>query len=91
MPDAMRIGGVSGWGEAAALAAEAELPLSSHTFVEYSVHLLAATPTAQWLEHLDHAAPILLEPLVVEAGEALVPERPGAGVEWDEAALGRLG
>jgi mandelate racemase len=90
MPDAMKIGGVSGWREAAVLAAEAGLPLSSHTFVEYSVHLLAATPTAQWLEHLDHVAPILCEPLVVEAGEAVVPDRPGAGVEWDEAALRRV-
>ena len=32
MPDAMKIGGVSGWREAAALAAGAGLPLSSHTF-----------------------------------------------------------
>ena len=90
MPDAMKIGGVSGWREAAALAADAGLPLSSHTFVEYSVHLLAASPTAQWLEHLDHAAPILLGPLEVVDGHARVPQRPGAGVEWDEAALRRV-
>jgi mandelate racemase len=90
MPDAMKIGGVSGWRAAAAIAADAGLPLSSHTFIEYSVHLLAASPTAHWLEHLDHAAPILLEPLEVVAGEARVPDRPGAGVEWDEAALRRV-
>ena len=52
--------------------------------------VLPATPTAQWLEHLDHVAPILREPLVVDAGEAVVPDRPGAGVEWDEAALRRV-
>lgn len=90
MPDAMKIGGVSGWREAAAIAATAGLPLSSHTFCEYSVHLLAASPTAQWLEHLDHVAPILQEPLTVIDGEAHVPERPGAGVEWDKAALRRV-
>ena len=90
MPDAMKIGGVSGWRAAAALAADAELPLSSHTFVEFSVHLLAASPTTQWLEHLDHAGPILLGPLEVVAGQARVPQRPGAGVEWDEAALRRV-
>jgi mandelate racemase len=90
MPDAMKVGGVSGWREAAALAADAGLPLSSHTFPEYSVHLLAATPTAQWLEHLDHVGPILLEPVTVVGGEAHVPDRPGAGLEWDEAALRRV-
>src|SRR4051794_12207214 len=100
MPDAMKIGGVSGWRQAAALgrasgwrhagaiAAAAGLPLPSHTFVEYSV--LAASPTGHWLEHLDHAGPIVLEPLEVVAGEARVPERPGAGIEWDEAALRRV-
>ena len=90
MPDAMKIGGVTGWREAAAIAADAGLPVSSHTFVEYSVHLLAASPSAHWLEHLDHAAPILLQPLEVVAGEARVSQRPGAGIEWDEAALRRV-
>ena len=86
----MKIGGVSGWREAAAIAAAAGLPVSSHTFVEYSVHLLAASPTAHWLEHLDHAGAILREPLDVAGGEARVPQRPGAGIEWDEAALRRV-
>jgi mandelate racemase len=90
MPDAMKIGGVSGWREAAAIADETGLPLSSHTFPEFSVHLLAATPTAHWLEHLDHVGPILQDPPRVEDGEAVVSERPGAGVEWDEAALRRV-
>jgi mandelate racemase len=90
MPDAMKIGGVSGWREAAAMAADAGLLLSSHTFCEYSAHLLAATPTAHWLEHLDPVAPILQQPLAVIDGEARVPDRPGAGVEWDEAALRRI-
>jgi L-alanine-DL-glutamate epimerase-like enolase superfamily enzyme len=26
----------------------------------------------------------------VEGGEAVVPQRPGAGVEWDEAVLRRV-
>jgi mandelate racemase len=90
MLDAMKIGGVSGWREAAALAASADLSLSSHTFPELSVHLLAATPTAHWLEHLDHVGPILREPVRVVEGEALVSDRPGAGIEWDEAVIRRV-
>ena len=87
MPDAMKIGGVTGWLRAAALAESAGLPLSSHLFPELSAHLLAVTPTAHWLEYVDFANPILREPLKVEAGHALIPEAPGIGVSWDEESL----
>ncbi|BDG74491.1 enolase C-terminal domain-like protein [Roseomonas fluvialis] len=87
MPDAMKIGGVTGWMRAAAMAAAHRVPMSSHIFVEASAHLLNVTPTAHLLEHLDVAAPLLAEPLVVQDGMALVPDRPGMGIMWDEAAL----
>jgi mandelate racemase len=87
MPDAMKIGGVTGWLRAAAMAAAHRIPMSSHIFVEVSAHLLQATPTAHYLEHLDIAAPLLRQPLEVRDGMALVPEAPGLGLEWDEAAL----
>ena len=51
------------------------------------MHLLNATPTAHLLEHLDGAAPLLDTPLTVRDGMALVPERPGMGIVWNEAAL----
>ncbi len=89
MPDAMKIGGVTGWMRAAAMAAAHRVPMSSHIFVETSVHLLNATPTAHLLEHLDVAAPLLAEPLAVRDGMALVPDRPGMGILWDEAALAK--
>lgn len=89
MPDAMKIGGVTGWMQAAAMAAERRLPMSSHIFVEVSAQLLPATPTAHLLEHLDVAGPLLTEPLQVRDGCALVPDRPGIGLDWDEAALAR--
>ncbi|MBR0683926.1 mandelate racemase [Roseomonas eburnea] len=89
MPDAMKIGGVTGWLRAAALAAAHRVPMSSHIFVEASVHLMNATPTAHLLEHLDVAAPLLVEPVAVKGGMALVPDRPGMGIVWDEAALAK--
>jgi mandelate racemase len=88
--DAMRIGGVTGWLAAAALAHSAGLPVSSHTFGEFSAHLLAVTPTADWLEYLDHAGEILTEPLSIQDGYATAPDGPGAGVEWDEERLSGL-
>ncbi len=90
MPDLQRIGGVSGWLRAAALAHGFGVEMSSHLFPEYSAHLLAATPTRHWLEYVDWAAPVLREPLAVEDGHVVVPDRPGAGLEWDEAAVARF-
>lgn len=90
MPDAMKIGGVTGWLRAAALAQAHGLPMSSHIFQEVSAHLLAVTPTAHWLERMDLAGPVLAGGLRFEAGQALVPEVPGTGVAWDEAAVARF-
>ena len=45
MPDLMRIGGVSGWLQAAAIADTAGSPMSSHLYPEVSGHLLRVTPT----------------------------------------------
>jgi mandelate racemase len=89
MPDLERIGGVSGWQQAAGLAAAAGIEMSSHLFPEISSHLLAATPTAHWLEYVDWAAPILREPIRIVDGAAIVPDRPGSGLEWDEDAVSR--
>lgn len=89
MPDVGKVWGVSGWLEAAALCDAAAIPVSSHLYPEISVHLLAATPTADWLEYVDWAEPLLAEPLRLDAGVATPPGRPGAGIEWDEAAVKR--
>jgi mandelate racemase len=85
----MRIGGVSGWLQASKLAEKAGLPLSSHLYPEVSAHLLAASPTAHWLEYVDWAEPFLETGLSVAAGQASVPAVAGTGVAWDEAAIRR--
>ena len=87
MPDAERIGGVTGWMRAAALAQGAGVEMSSHLFPEVSCHLLAATPTAHWLEYVDWADAVLAEPLRVKDGHLMVPDAPGIGLKWDEKAV----
>ncbi|MEP7083350.1 MAG: enolase C-terminal domain-like protein [Betaproteobacteria bacterium] len=87
MPDAQRIGGVTGWMRAAALAQGAGMEMSSHLFPEISCHLLAVTPTCHWLEYVDWAAPVLAEPLVVTDGYVMIPDTPGTGIRWDEKAV----
>jgi mandelate racemase len=89
MLDAQMLGGVTGWLAGMALAQAAGKACSSHLFQEYSAHLLAITPTAGWLEWFDIADPILREPLALANGMVTAPERPGSGLDWNEAALAR--
>jgi mandelate racemase len=89
MLDLMRIGGVSGWIEAAEIADRAGLPLSSHLYPEVSSHLLAASPTAHWLEYVDWAEPFLASPVEISAGQAALSKEPGTGVDWDDEAVQR--
>jgi len=89
MPDVQRIGGVTGWLRASALCHAAEIEMSSHLFPEFSAHLLAASPTAHWLEYVDWANPVLSEPLVIAEGKAIPGDKPGVGIDWDENAVKR--
>lgn len=89
MPDLMRIGGVTGWMRAAAIAGAAGLPLSSHLYPEVSAHLLRASESADWLEYRDWGNPIIAQPFEVIEGQAIVPDRPGNGIEWDEKAVAK--
>jgi mandelate racemase len=87
MPDLERIGGVTGWLRAAALAATHRIEMSSHLYPEVSAHLLAATPTCHFLEYVDWADKILAEPLEIVDGFAVVPQRAGNGLIWDKKAV----
>jgi mandelate racemase len=89
MPDLERIGGVTGWQRAAALAAVHGLPMSSHLYPEVSAHLLAATPTCHFLEYVDWIDRVVQEPLRIVDGRAVIPNRPGCGIVWDDKAVER--
>jgi mandelate racemase len=89
MPDAMKIGGVTGWLRTAALAEASGIPLSSHLFPEISAHLLAVSPTKHWLEYVDWATPILENQLEIEDGYASSPDAAGIGISWDVEAVQR--
>jgi mandelate racemase len=86
MPDLMKIGGITGWMSVAGLARAASMPVSSHLFIEASAHVLAVTPTSDWLEFMDFAASVLAAPNVLEQG-CVTARGPGLGIAWDEAAI----
>ncbi len=87
MPDFMRIGGVTGWLRAAAIAGAAGVPMSTHLYPEVAAHVMRVTETAHWLEWQTWADPILQEPFDVRDGRLHIPDVPGIGLEWDEDAV----
>ncbi|MEO8144297.1 MAG: enolase C-terminal domain-like protein [Betaproteobacteria bacterium] len=87
MPDAQRIGGVTGWMRAAALAQGAGLEMSSHLFPEASCQLMTVTPTCHWLEYVDWADPILAEPVRIGDGKVVGAAGPGLGIKWNEKTV----
>jgi len=89
MPDFMRIGGVTGWLRAAAIAGAWGTPMSTHLYPEVAAHVMRVTETAHWLEWQDWADPILQKPYEIRDGLLHIPDAPGVGLEWNEDAVGR--
>jgi mandelate racemase len=87
MPDFMRIGGVTGWLKAAAIAGTAGVPVSTHLYPEVAAHVMRVTETAHWLEWQDWADPILQRPYDIKDGRLHIPDAPGVGLEWNESAV----
>jgi len=87
MPDFMRIGGVTGWLRAAAIAGTAGVPMSTHLYPEVAAHVMRVTETAHWLEWQDWADPVLQRPYVVRDGLLHIPDLPGVGLDWNEQAV----
>jgi L-alanine-DL-glutamate epimerase-like enolase superfamily enzyme len=80
MPDLQRMGGITEYLNAAALCAAYNQPVSSHLFTEASAHVLAAQPHALMLEHMEWWEELFENPLVIEAGQVVLPTGPGLGL-----------
>jgi mandelate racemase len=87
MPDFMRIGGVTGWMRAAAIAGAAGIPISTHLYPEVAAHVMRVTETAHWLEWQDWANPLLQRPYAMKDGHLHIPDVPGLGLAWNEDAV----
>jgi mandelate racemase len=85
----MKIGGVTGWLRAAALAEVHGIRVSNHLWPEISAQLLSVTPTAHWLEYADWWNLVVSNPLQIEAGMTVPQVATGSGVEWNEDGIRR--
>jgi mandelate racemase len=89
MPDFMRIGGVTGWLRAAAIAGAAGIPMSTHLYPEVAAHVMRVTETAHWLEWQDWADPVLQRPYAIKDSLLHIPNVPGLGLEWNEDVVAK--
>ncbi|HSM79940.1 MAG TPA: mandelate racemase/muconate lactonizing enzyme family protein [Bryobacteraceae bacterium] len=86
-PDLMRVGGVTGWRLVAGLAECNLLRVAPHFYREHDLHLSAAQPHLVAIESFDWLADLLESPFEVRDGMAVVPDRPGFGVNFREEAI----
>ena len=87
-PDVANIGGMTSFRKVCSLAEAHNLPVTSHGVHDLTVHPLAAAPNRTWMEaHGFGLDRFMAEPLRIENGFAVAPERPGHGVDLDFAAL----
>ena len=90
-PDVTNCGGVTVFMKVCHLAEAFNLPVTSHGAHDVTVHLLAAAPNRSYLEaHGFGLDRFIAEPLDLQAGAAVAPDRPGHGVEFDWKALEAL-
>ena len=80
-PDAATVGGITPWLKIAELSQAHGLHITSHGIHDIHVHLLAAVTNADYLEvHGFGLERFIEEPLQMNNGLALAPDRPGHGV-----------
>jgi L-alanine-DL-glutamate epimerase-like enolase superfamily enzyme len=90
-PDVTNCGGVTAFMKVCHLAESFNLPVTSHGAHDLAVHLLAAAPNRSYLEaHGFGLERYIAEPLRIEQGAAVAPERAGHGIEFDWKGLHAL-
>lgn len=82
--------GITGFIKVAHLAEAFGVPVVSHLATEVMAPCVAAVPNGLTVEYIPYAQPFLGEPMQVADGQLVLSQRPGVGIEFDEAAVRRL-
>jgi len=86
----LEAGGITQWLKIAALAEAYRIPVASHTCSEVGAQLVAGIRNGLTVEYLPWAEPLFKEVPQVKDGRLVLSQRPGLGLELDEAALKRF-
>ena len=91
MIDLVRVGGITQWLKVAGMAEAFNLPVVSHLIPEIHVHLIGAIPNGLTVEYMPWLRRLFEEVPEPQAGELVLPQKPGLGLAFDRAALKRFG
>ncbi len=87
MIDLERVGGVTEWIRVANMASAFNIPVASHLFPDFSLHLVASIPNGVWMEYMPWFDKLYKEMYKIKDGYMEVPKSPGIGLELDPAAI----
>jgi L-alanine-DL-glutamate epimerase-like enolase superfamily enzyme len=90
MVDLLRAGGITGWMKVAHMAEAYNMPVVSHLATEVLMHATAAVSNGLYVEHMPWTFEMFTEEPKVENGEIVLPQKPGLGIEFDEAKLKKM-
>lgn len=84
--DALRIGGITPFLKAMAMAEAHRVAIAPHWVMELHVHLAAAFPEEPWIEHFHWLEDLFDERLEIANGRVAVPARLGLGLTYSAKA-----
>jgi L-alanine-DL-glutamate epimerase-like enolase superfamily enzyme len=90
MIDLVRVGGITQWLKVAGMAEAFNLPVVSHLIPEVHVQLISAIPNGLTIEYMPRLNRLFEEIPQIEDGKLVVPNKPGLGLAFDQAALRRF-
>jgi L-alanine-DL-glutamate epimerase-like enolase superfamily enzyme len=88
--DLLRVGGITQWMKVAGMAEAFNLPVVSHLVPEIHVQLVSAIPNGLTVEYMPWSLRLFEETPNLEAGQLVVPKKPGLGLAFDQAAIKRF-
>src|SRR5690348_1121826 len=87
MIDQVRSGGITPWLKIAGMVEAFNLPVVSHGVPEIHVHLVGAAPNGLTVEYMPRLFPLWKSVPQPVDGDLLMPQAPGLGLEFDQAAI----
>lgn len=89
-PDVARVGGITPAMEVCGMAQSANLKVAPHVSPELSLTVAAAVPNSMFIEYIPQMEPVLKRKIRIVNGNAVPPDTPGHGIEFDEDDLRRF-
>jgi L-alanine-DL-glutamate epimerase-like enolase superfamily enzyme len=89
MIDLARVGGVTQWLKVAGMAEAFNLPVVSHVIPEFHAQLIAAIPNGLTVEYMPWMLKLFQETPHLEKGHLTLSDKPGFGLNFDEAVVAR--